>query len=150
MREKLRSQRETVISLPKLWDSWQNRETWQVCAYAVSLIIFTLYINLSISMLLLFIVDAWWNQHSKIPNGALQLFFFHFFDFSYPSTCKFIINLTRISCNPCSFFFFHMFLTDEMLVSWYCSTKSFTAYITLQWYLPRTHSHSSQFSPVII
>jgi len=30
MREKLRSQRETVISLPKSWDSRRNRETWQV------------------------------------------------------------------------------------------------------------------------
>jgi len=30
MREKLRSQRETVISLTKPWDSRQNRETWQV------------------------------------------------------------------------------------------------------------------------
>jgi len=30
MREKLHSQRETVISLSKLWDSRQNRETWQV------------------------------------------------------------------------------------------------------------------------
>jgi len=31
MRGKLHSQRETVISLPKLWDSPRNRETWQVC-----------------------------------------------------------------------------------------------------------------------
>jgi len=31
MREKLRSQHETVISLPKSWDSWRNRETWEVC-----------------------------------------------------------------------------------------------------------------------
>jgi len=31
MREQLRSQRETVISLPTSWDSWRNRETWQVC-----------------------------------------------------------------------------------------------------------------------
>jgi len=30
MREKLRSQRETVISLTTPWDSWRNRETWQV------------------------------------------------------------------------------------------------------------------------
>jgi len=30
MREKLRSQRETMISLPKPWDSRRNRETWQV------------------------------------------------------------------------------------------------------------------------
>jgi len=30
MREKLRSQRETVISLTKPWDSRHNRETWQV------------------------------------------------------------------------------------------------------------------------
>ena len=27
MREKLRSQRETMVSLPKSWDSWRNRET---------------------------------------------------------------------------------------------------------------------------
>jgi len=33
MHEKLRSQHETVISLPKSWDSRQNRETWQVCIY---------------------------------------------------------------------------------------------------------------------
>jgi len=31
MREKLRGQRETVISLPKPWDSRRNRETWQEC-----------------------------------------------------------------------------------------------------------------------
>jgi len=30
MREKLRSQSETVLSLPKPWDSRRNRETWQV------------------------------------------------------------------------------------------------------------------------
>jgi len=30
MRDKLCSQRETVISLPKPWNSRQNRETWQV------------------------------------------------------------------------------------------------------------------------
>ena len=31
MREKLRSQRGAVISLPKPWDSRRNREIWQVC-----------------------------------------------------------------------------------------------------------------------
>jgi len=31
MREKLRSERETVISLPKPWDSQRNCKTWQVC-----------------------------------------------------------------------------------------------------------------------
>jgi len=30
MREKLRSQHETVIALPKSWDSRRNRGTWQV------------------------------------------------------------------------------------------------------------------------
>jgi len=31
MREKLYSQRETLISFPKSWDSRWTRETWQVC-----------------------------------------------------------------------------------------------------------------------
>ena len=31
MREKWHSQRETVFSLPKPWDSRRNRDTWQVC-----------------------------------------------------------------------------------------------------------------------
>ena len=31
MHEKLRSQRETVISLPKSWDTRRNREAGQVC-----------------------------------------------------------------------------------------------------------------------
>jgi len=35
MREKLRSQRETVISLPKSWDSRWNGETWQVWYWQV-------------------------------------------------------------------------------------------------------------------
>jgi len=36
MREKLRSQRESVISLPKSWDSRRNRETRQVCKYDIN------------------------------------------------------------------------------------------------------------------
>jgi len=36
MREKLHSKHETVISLPTSWDSWRNRETWQVCNWTSS------------------------------------------------------------------------------------------------------------------